>query len=554
MEAASGIRGKRGRVVAAFVAVVALWAVATGLLGPHLIRSGARGESFELVDRYFELRVGTPVEYYLAKLRVLFLTGLLFFGLAGCALAALAHDASAGWRKSRAIVGVATPGALGFVRVVVGAILLGMTLWEDLPSLALVPRELMQQRGTGVMAVFPLLPGYERLIASASALAAVKAVVAASLLLATLGLWTRLAVPAALVGYVFYGGLLRSYCHFFHTGAMPVYALALLCLVPCGDGLSLDRRMRRARGLPVAPADEARAVYAWGRFGCWLIIALCYFAAGLAKVRNGGLAWADPVNLKSMVLACALDPMQFDFRFAFQLVDAPDALLFAIGVGTIVIEMGMIVVPFSRRARRVFPWLAVAMHLGILLAQNILFLDLMLLQLIFLEPERWFRRAGTPLAEEAARRPTGWNAFVPAAVLLVASAYVCCIVVRAEFYPLTTWQMFSHRVETSAIRYQKLLARHGDQPPVEARPEQQIGVLWDTRYRDLMWPAWQTEEAERGLHALLRTCAAEHNRASAPEDRIVAYELELWEWDWRAAPDDPSYGKVIDSRTFDVLP
>ena len=44
---------------------------------------------------------------------------------------------------------------------------------------------------------------------------------------------------------------------------MPIYVLAVLSFTPCGDGWSLDRLRRIARGRSVPAAEHPAAVYGW---------------------------------------------------------------------------------------------------------------------------------------------------------------------------------------------------------------------------------------------------------------------------------------------------
>ena len=63
------------------------------------------------------------------------------------------------------VVGEATPGTLGAIRVWVCFILLISTLWEDLPSFALLPLELREDMG--MMKIFDELPiGYQSFLTS----------------------------------------------------------------------------------------------------------------------------------------------------------------------------------------------------------------------------------------------------------------------------------------------------------------------------------------------------------------------------------------------------
>jgi hypothetical protein len=78
-------------------------------------------------------------------------------------------------------------------------------------------------------------------------------------------------------------------------------------------------------------------------------------------------------------------PREFDWRLALSLASAPDLVFSLLAVVSVAGEVGFGLVLFSRVARRILPIAMVMMHLGILALQKILFLDLILLQLAFID-------------------------------------------------------------------------------------------------------------------------------------------------------------------------
>ena len=353
-----------------------LWTVFAKLVVPAIIASAYRGESWSILNGLIPGQGMRPVGFYLAmwdRIAVKLSVILLIFWLA-----ALISTRPSFYRR---FVGAATPGSLGAIRMFICAILLASALWEDLASSALLPKEM---RGPmGLLQVFYHLPGFEAFVSSQSALGIFEALTALILFLGIIGWHTRIVVPLGALCYFLLGGIIRQYTWFFHTGLVPLYVLAVLSLTPCGDGWSVDRLLRIYRRRPVPDADRALPVYGWSRYLCWLVVALAYVAAGLSKLGNDGWAWLNPASLKRKMLHDSLNPMEFDWGVAFYFVQAPDFFFTALAAATVLGELAFGLVLFSRVARLVVPAVMVMMHLGIFVFQNVLFPDLIALQLVF---------------------------------------------------------------------------------------------------------------------------------------------------------------------------
>ena len=280
----------------------------------------------------------------------------------------------------RRFVGTATPTCLGLIRVLAFSAMTMNALWEDVGSAAALPTEIRQSMGVADLLL--LFPG---LLASEEALDVFQGVTIVLLVLATLGVGTRWAVPLAAVSYLLMAGVPRMYSWFYHVGWGAACVGLGLAFTPCGDGFSLDRLLKRRLGKSVVP-DEPAAVYGWSRYLCWTVLALPYTIAGLSKLRAYGFRWADPVNFRPYMYQDSLDPMQFSFDGGLQLVHAPDFLVWGMGLSALLGETLFVLVLFSRVARVVLPVVTIGMHVGILFMQNILFHDLILLQAMYLIP------------------------------------------------------------------------------------------------------------------------------------------------------------------------
>ncbi len=441
-------------------------------------------------------------------------------------------------RFAERFVPPATPRALGQIRALVAGVLLASALWEHLPSSALLPRAMIHGVGPVLAALYALPIGFERFVASPLALGLFQAATIVLLAAAALGFRTRLSVPLAAAAYLVFAGILRQYAWFYHTGLIPLYLLAALAFTPCGDGFSLDRWLRVRRGEGLLRDDVATAAYGWARYFVWTALALPYVEAGLSKLRRGGLDWPHAENLKSVLLTDTLSPMQFDWGVTLQLLHAPDALFWAIGLATLAAEIGYGLVLFSRRARFVLPAIMLGMHLGIWLLQNVLFFDLIVLQALFL---------GASARPPASREPPAVPALSvwPRRVRVLAALLITCWALRIEEFPFTAMQMYSKPNLTGVVEWIAVVAIDASgerRAPIEAA----IPALRDARHRRAIRQSFAGDPEKRALgEALLAAFLRAHNATAAPGGRIAAVEAQQWRWDYVRAPDDPAHGTLV---------
>ena len=453
----------------------------------------------------------------------------------------------------------ATAQQLGGIRFIVCAVLLINTLWEDLASTVYLPKEM--RLPLGVIKVLQLLPiGFERILDSYAALTTLQYITAGLLLLGCLGFATRLVVPLAAFGYLLVGGILREYSHGFHTFLLPLQLLIVLAFLPCGDGLSMDSQIRRARGKAVASDINPQPAYGWSVFICWTVIAMAYFAAGLSKLRTGGWMWWHPENMQAYFYQSSLNPMHFNFRIALALRDAPMSVFAGLGLGGLLIELLYPLVLFSRKARIVLPALALGLHFGIFFLQNILFFDLMLLQIVFWPWTRLIARLPSPLGSRNGERQLDapvsahqsqlgsirtrilGTAAVPAVVGF--SLFVWAM--DCEFYPFSAWGMFKYKNTSGTLTYHKPLVFYTNGDVEEARFDRWIGAMADTRYRRMLEVNRHPELAEKFFDASI-----ERANATDPKRRTVDhFVIETWNWDFRNEPQSPTYGTLVKSMIY----
>ncbi|MGH7340514.1 MAG: hypothetical protein ACREKH_08500, partial [Candidatus Rokuibacteriota bacterium] len=294
----------------------------------------------------------------------------------------------------RRSVGEATPGALGAIRALVLGRLLFMVLAEDLPALAAIPDSLRRPMGF-IELLFALPLGLDQLARSPEALGVLRTTAVVLLFLGMIGFRTRLTVPLGGLVAFLVAGLLRTYSFFWHQDLIALYVTGVLSFSPCGDGFSLDRLIAVARGR--TPREHAAAVYGWARYACWTAVALPYVAAGLSKLRNGGINWWNGTTMRRALLTDTLNPMQFGWTFSLDLAYLPDWIFTVLGLTAVGGEALYGLVLLYPWARLVFPMVMGMMHIGIIFLQNILFMDLILLQLIFFDFTKVRKRIGSRL-------------------------------------------------------------------------------------------------------------------------------------------------------------
>ena len=95
------------------------------------------------------------------------------------------------------------------------------------------------------------------------------------------------------------------------------------------------------------------------------------------------------------------------------LAPAPDILFAMLGLFAVLTETSFGLVLFSRIARRILPVMAIMMHIGILLLQRILFLDLILLQFVFFDFTRIRNKIGQWLETRRGRIQVLYDGLCP---------------------------------------------------------------------------------------------------------------------------------------------
>lgn len=197
-------------------------------------------------------------------------------------------------------------------------------------------------------------------VAPAGVLAALAVAWKVALGLGCLGLFTRLSTATSFVLGFYLLGLPHNFGKVHHFDALLVFVFGALAFARCGDAWAVDALIRRRRG---GAAPKASGEYRWPVRLVWVLFALIFFAAGLAKLRASGPAWVLSDNMAALLIA-----QQYPTSEPGPLVDWGLALarrrwLYQpLAAATLLLELGYPLALVSRRAR----WIVVP---GMLLAQ-----------------------------------------------------------------------------------------------------------------------------------------------------------------------------------------
>ena len=174
-----------------------------------------------------------------------------------------------------------------------------------------------------------------------------------SVILAALGLMTRLATLTAFVLGLYVLGLQFNYGYLHWAHAIVPIAIGILALGPCGDALSLDALIRRTI---TGKTANTGGQYHWPVQLVRLVFVTVFLAAGLAKLRQAGLEWVLSDTLRNYFLE-----NQYVFRsegaaaWSHLLADwliARPGVCRVLAVVVLAVELSAPAALFSRHARR----------------------------------------------------------------------------------------------------------------------------------------------------------------------------------------------------------
>lgn len=310
--------------------------------------------------------------------------------------------------------------------------MLGLPL-EDLQILTEFSAEI--RRPSGLMAAFAFTPLHDLLLSSPLTLLVGQMLCFVCLLAVTLGLKTRIAIGLSLLLQLLIGGLLREHSIFYHSEQLPILLLAILFFTPCAAVWSLD-----ARWQPIRRSEALRDRASLAVFLIWASLAAAYWSGGLSKIIGAGWSWFDADGLRVRLLVCALDPIEYGFGGAIQLAAQPDWVFVVLATVVLALELAAPLLLISRKARWVLPLGYIAFHIAVFALQNILFLELIILQVIFMA---WPR---LPERKTVFGGLNGWRLPMTFVSLGVVLGTLALTVVQKDFYPLSAYKMYAKPV------------------------------------------------------------------------------------------------------------
>ena len=297
-------------------------------------------------------------------------------------------------------------------------------------------------------------------------------------LCAAVGLFTRAAKVATAIGIFLVVGFEQAYViGSNHTHYLLLYSLVCLSFCTSDRDWSVDGWLRKRVARPV---EAARArPDGLGATGLPLQVLLIltvstYFAAGVSKLVDGGIAWADGTSL-AYYIGTQIDGTSFAFVSALRSwVTGELWLTRLLSVGTLVLELGAPLALVSRPLRHLFIPAWVGMHMGILVLMRpnywihsfcllVLLVDWQWLRALWL---RWRGRGAAPVAEDPMKvgslpgRGRSMGAIPeegPArgalivVGMLVASLALVPPLFQVEWYPLTHVPMYATHIGPGTV-------------------------------------------------------------------------------------------------------
>ena len=181
-------------------------------------------------------------------------------------------------------------------------------------------------------------------------------------ILTLIGLLTRTsAFVFALSNWIFVAHE-YSYAEEHHAGAIFCIFLLLFAFSPSGRVLSVDALLRRMRSTEKDSRGTKTAEAAiWPLKFIFVLLAMTYFSAGLAKVMYGGLEWMNGYTLQQILLAAAV---QREIPMGIWLAQQ-HTLCVLLSIFTIFFELFFFVSLFVPSIGRLFLASGIMFHIGL---------------------------------------------------------------------------------------------------------------------------------------------------------------------------------------------
>ena len=181
-----------------------------------------------------------------------------------------------------------------------------------------------------------------------------------SLALSAAGLFTRPSMIVASVLGFYLLGLPHNFGHTYHFDALLVITSAALACSRAGDAASLDAWLAGGR------TRSLSGDYTWPIRLVWLSMSLVFLAAGVSKLRHGGINWVLSPNMSIILMRAAYHVSDADpLTNAGLWIAARPWLARTVAFAVLTIELTFISSLWSRRARALLVPAAAAMLIGI---------------------------------------------------------------------------------------------------------------------------------------------------------------------------------------------
>lgn len=280
---------------------------------------------------------------------------------------------------------------------------------------------------------------------------------------AALGLFGRAPLVATGLGVVVFWGPVHSCFGTNHTWHLPLYVLVICGVLARPDRWSADWYLaRRFPAYPFRPMEQdPRDLSSFARKLALVLSAFMLFSGGVAKLHEGGLAWADGQSLTFYLEQMGVPKGMAGAWLLGTLRQHPWAIT-ALSAGTLVLELSSPLMLFVRRLR--WPLVAAAwvFHFGIYLLMRPAYFPQMTCYLLILD---WSRLEASGLAKRLAsmwgssrlapsfstRPTTGQRATVFAASGAVSIALLVTLIAQREFFPLSHVPMYSSYISSDRV-------------------------------------------------------------------------------------------------------
>ena len=210
-----------------------------------------------------------------------------------------------------------------------------------------------------------------------------------SLLLSCVGLFSRVSTTVAFLLGFYLIGIPYNFGKTDHMTAIVVWTLGILALSRCGDAWSIDARLRRRGSAALRPPPSGE--YRWPVRAVWVTMATVFFAAGMAKVIQGGPAWVFSEHMEISLVQRHYDINGVpSVRWGLWVAQHPWAAR-SMAAGSMLLELAAPLALFSRRLRRVLPWLLLLMQLGIAVLMDVWFTRFMFVYLFWVPWDKLLR-------------------------------------------------------------------------------------------------------------------------------------------------------------------